>query len=130
MIAEDVELKEGETVLREGEPAKALFFLLQGGVDLYFAVDNGSSQQGRKEVLVCEINTGEPFGISALIEPHILTATVRSSRPSRVIQFDTKALYKLLEQDQKLENILLRQMARIAFERLHATRVLLAAAWA
>jgi len=129
MIGEEVNLKDDQVVLEEGKPAQALYFLLEGGIDLYYTVKEDARQKECKEILVCQINVGEPFGISALIEPNVLTASVRSNGASRVLQFDVKALKTAMKTDPGLELVLVREMARAAIQRLDATRVLLAAAW-
>ncbi len=129
MIGEEVKLKDDQVVLEEGKPAQALYFLLEGGIDLYYTVKEDARQKECKEILVGQVNVGEPFGISALIEPNILTASVRSNGASRVLQFDEKALKVAMKTDPGLELVLVREMARAAIQRLDATRVLLAAAW-
>jgi CRP-like cAMP-binding protein len=129
MIGEEVKLKDDQVVLEEGKPAQALYFLLEGGIDLYYTVKEDARQKECKEILVCQINVGEPFGISALIEPNILTSSVRSNGASRVLQFGEKALKVAMKTDPGLELVLVREMARAAIQRLDATRVLLAAAW-
>ena len=129
MIGEEATLEDKQVVLEEGKPAQALFFLLEGGVDLYYTVEDPSLPTGLKELAVCEINVGEPFGISALIEPHILTSTCRSSGVSRVIRFEAEALHSAISEDSQLELVLLRAMSKAALQRLHATRIQLAAAW-
>jgi CRP-like cAMP-binding protein len=129
MIGEEVKLTDNQTVLEEGKPARALYFLLEGGIDLYYTVKEDARQKECKEILVCQVNVGEPFGISTLIEPHVLTASVRSNGGSRVLQFDEKALKVAMNADPGLECALVREMAKAAIQRLDATRVLLAAAW-
>ncbi len=129
MIGEEVELKDSQVVLEEGKPAHALYFLLGGGIDLYYTVKEDARQKECKEILVCQINVGEPFGISTLIEPNVLTASVRSNGASRVLKFDEKALKEAMKADPGLELVLVREMAKAAIQRLDATRVLLAAAW-
>ena len=129
MLAEDVWLKDNQAVLAEGKPAQALYFLLEGGMDLYYTVKEDARQKECKEILVCQINVGEPFGISTLIEPNVLTASGRSNGASRVIQFYGEALKKAMADDPALELVLMRAMAKAAIQRLDATRILLAAAW-
>lgn len=130
MIAEEVSFKDGEVILKEGKQAEWLYFLMNGAVDLYYTIEEGFNPEDSKQVFVYSINSGEPFGISTLIEPFVYTSTARSMNTSRVIQIDIKALRALFEKDAKLENILLRRVSQAAIERLHATRVQLAAAWA
>ena len=122
-------LKDDQVVLEEGKPAHALYFLLEGGIDLYYTVKEDARKKECKEILVCQINVGEPFGISTLIEPNVLTASVRSNGASRVLRFDEKALKDAMKADPGLELVLVREMAKAAIQRLDATRVLLAAAW-
>jgi CRP-like cAMP-binding protein len=130
MIAEEVKLKDDQVVFEEGKPAQALYFLLEGGIDLYYTVKEDARKSECKEILVCQINVGEPFGISTLIEPNTLTSSVRSNGASRALKFDGKTLKTAMKADPSLELALTREMAKAAIQRLDATRVLLAAAWA
>ena len=129
MIGEEINLIDDQVVLEEGKPAQALYFLLEGGIDLYYTVKEDARQKDCKEILVCQINVGEPFGISTLIEPNVLTASVRSNGTSQVLQFNREALKAAMKADPALELALVREMAKAAIQRLDATRVLLAAAW-
>ena len=79
---------------------------------------------------VCDINPGEVFSISALIEPHVLTSTARSSGTSRVIRLSVENLKAAFARDAKLECMIIRCVAEAAMGRLNSTRVQLAAAYA
>lgn len=130
MIA-DEETIEGSVILfQKGEPANALYFLQDGRVDLYYATGGDSSSNVEKGILVGEINIGEPFSISALIEPHILSSTAFIARPSRIIKIDALALRAMFEKNRHMAYLLTYQATKSAIERLYATRVQLAAAWA
>lgn len=129
MIADEAALEGGSDILEEGHPASSLYFLLNGSVDLYYTLEEAYHADERRQVWVSEINPGEPFGISALIKPHVLTATVRVSQPSRVLRFSVDRLNQLFTEDPHLEILILRRVAQAAIERLNATRVLLAAAY-
>lgn len=130
MIAEEESYGSGENIFLEGEPAIHLFFLLEGGVDLYYTVGAARKSALEQGIPVGEINPGETFGISAVIEPHILTSTARANGPCRVIMVDAVALRALFEKDKKLAYSLTLRAAKEAINRLYATRVQLAAAWA
>ena len=129
MLGEEISFSDQETILREGEEAKALYFLLEGCVDLYYLVQDAFLPKNRREVPVCQISVSEPFGISSLIEPHTLTSTARSCHNSKVIRFDVQELQKAFANDPTMEILLMRKAAKAAMERLHATRIQLAAAW-
>jgi CRP-like cAMP-binding protein len=130
MIAEETELKDGEVVIEEGKTAEALYFLVEGSVALYHPVGSPHTSNGTAEVVVCEINPGEPFSISALIEPHVLTSTARSTGTSRVIRLKVEDLKSAFAQDARLECMMVRLVAEAAMGRLNSTRVQLAAAYA
>jgi CRP-like cAMP-binding protein len=130
MIAEEIKLEDGQVVIEEGKVADALYFLLEGSVALYHSYGKPRTSDGSLEVQVCEINPGEPFGISALIEPHVLTSTARSAGDSRVIRLMVEDLKTVFAQDARLECMMIRCVAEAAMDRLNSTRVQLAAAYA
>jgi len=130
MIAEEIEFEDGEVVLEEGKVANALYFVIRGCVDLYYTVESTSVNTKRQMVPVGQINPGEPFGISTLIEPHLLTSTARSFGQSKLLKFEKESLDRVFQEDSRLECIMIHQIAKAAMERLHTTRTQLAAAWA
>lgn len=123
MIAEEETYKSGDILFQKGMPAESLYFLEDGCIDLYYYVNGAPSSEFEVEIPVGEINPHEPFSISALIEPHILTATARVSKPSRVIKIDAKALRALFRKDKRLAFLLTQKAAKTVIERLHATRI-------
>jgi CRP/FNR family cyclic AMP-dependent transcriptional regulator len=128
MIADEESHEAGKILLKEKAPADDLFLLIKGSVDLLFTVDEEYHPDRRKEFMVGEINPGEIFGISALIEPHQYTSSVRSDGPVQVIHIDGVALRQRCADDPRLACHLFSQVAKLALERLNATRVQLAAA--
>jgi CRP/FNR family cyclic AMP-dependent transcriptional regulator len=128
MIADEESHEAGKILLKEKAPANDLYLLINGSVDLLFTVDEEYHPDRHKEFTVGEINPGEIFGISALIEPHQYTSTVRTASPAQVIHIDGVALRQRCADDPRLACHLFSQVAKLALERLNATRVLLAAA--
>jgi CRP-like cAMP-binding protein len=126
MIGEELKFSDSQVIIEEGKPAEALFFLLEGSVSLFHPV----SASVQTEVPVCDINPGEVFSISALIEPHTLTSTARSSGESRVIRLAVQDLKAAFSKDATLECQMIRCVAEAAMGRLNSTRVQLAAAYA
>jgi len=128
MLTEEIACGKDETLFEENQPANALYFLIEGSVDLRYVVTNRDDPRQRKEFFVSEVNPGEPFGISALIEPYCYVATVRSNRQSRVLKIDGAALRALCEVESTIGHTLTRQIAKAAMARLHETRIQLIAA--
>lgn len=124
MVTEEMRVEAGKELFLEGQPVEALYLLMEGNIDLFYTASGAPQDQ----LLVGEINPGEPFAISAMIEPYTFTATARVAAPSRVLKIDAKALRALCEVDCKMGYALMRQVAAMAIERLHFARVQLAAA--
>jgi CRP/FNR family cyclic AMP-dependent transcriptional regulator len=127
MIAQEDSEEEGTTLFEENQPAEALFLLLEGSVDLYYISEEEYHPKGRKEFWVGEVNPGEIYAISGLIEPYIYTATARASKPIRFVRIGAAELRALLDLDCKMGYNFMRQLAKLAIERLNVTRVQLAA---
>lgn len=130
MVGEEETMGKGTVVCEEGKPAKALYLLLEGGVCLYYKSEEEFYPKARKEFLVGEIDAGEVFAISALVEPYLNTATVKAEKDCRVVKFPATEINQLIEKDPKLYCKLMKEIAKAAMERLAFARVQLAAAWA
>jgi CRP-like cAMP-binding protein len=128
-IAKEQTAERGEILFHENERADALYVLLKGSVELLFVVDVEYHPELRKELRFRVIYPGETFGISAFIEPYLLTATARAVEPSQVIKIDAAPVLDLCQKDEKLAYGLIQQVAKTAMDRLNATRLQLAAVW-
>lgn len=122
MISEEITAAPGTTILQEEKPAQDIYLLIEGGVDVYFSNEEG------KEFFVTEINPGEPFGISSMVEPYTVSTSVRASKPSRFIKISSEELKNLCNDDNQLAAVVYYQIAKSAIERLNATRIQLVAA--
>jgi CRP/FNR family cyclic AMP-dependent transcriptional regulator len=129
MITEEVSFSKGATLFEEGNPADCFYLLIDGEIDLYYRSEKESHNKQRKELLAAEIDTGEIFALSGLIEPYIFTATARAGKNSHVLKIEAAAMRALMEKKCEMGYVLMRQVAKAAMERLENTRVQLAAAW-
>ena len=130
MIADEITADTGVTLFDERQTADALYLLLDGSIDLYYKSEEEYHPKARKEFLVGEINPGEIFSISSMLEPYILNASARTAKPSKFVKIDAAALRKLSEENHKMGCVIMRSIAKALMERLAYTRVQLAAAWA
>jgi CRP/FNR family transcriptional regulator, cyclic AMP receptor protein len=128
MLSEEIEVEDGALVFDTDKPADALCLLTEGSLELYYAVVDHEDPDLRKEFFLSEFSPGDIFGISALIEPYMYTASVRASTASRVVKIDGVGLRALCEVDLKLAAGFVKATAKTAMERLNVTRVQLAAA--
>jgi CRP-like cAMP-binding protein len=128
MLTEEVQAESGETLFEAGTRASNLYILEKGCIDLFYVAVDEINPELHKELFVSEINPGEPFGISALIEPYIYQGTVRTTCPSTILRTEATGLRALCELDPGIAAVVMRGMAQAALARLHDTHVLLAAA--
>ncbi len=127
-IAEEAEWEAGDVIFEIDAPAEWLYLLMEGSVDLFYHVEDELNPDLKVDFGVGEINPGEPFGISALFEPYVLTASAVASRPSKGIRMDAQRLIQLCSFDLELGMILQRELIKAIFERLTYVRTQLAAA--
>jgi CRP-like cAMP-binding protein len=128
MIFEELAVAPGDVILEPGQPAAALYFLITGSVELSYVIQDELNSSLRQEIYISDINPGEIFGISALIEPYQYTGLMRATSAGRVLKINAAALRALCEVDTRLAYGWMRQTAKAAMERLQATRIQLAAA--
>ncbi len=128
MLTQEASSEKGKVIFEGDQPASILYFLIEGSVELHYIVVDKHNPQFRKDFYVGEINPGEPFGISAMIEPFCYTATAIASNPCRILQIEAGGLRSLCEEESGAAAVLMRQIARAVMTRLHETRVQLAAA--
>jgi CRP-like cAMP-binding protein len=128
MIADEKKYNHGEDVVAYNTPASKLFFLIEGTASYYYVVTSEHDPYYKQEYFISDFNPGEIFGISALIEPFVFTASVRAEKSCRLIEIDASALRALCEVDMQLSCGLMRAVAKAAMERLQHTRVQLIAA--
>lgn len=129
MIAEEAAFPKGEVIFKNDEPAKSLFLLEKGCVELYYeSFDELFKPELRRKFLVGEINPGEVFGISALIDPYKMTASAVAASPCLVIETNAEKLRALPDQYPGLTCVFYQQALHTLMERLHYTRIQLAAA--
>lgn len=130
MITEELDIPKNNILFTIGERAEALYFLQDGSIDLHYVVEDRHLPALRKDFHIGTINPGEVLGISSLVEPYILTSTAVTTTLCTLLRINAAGLHQLSEQDHALACGLQKQAAQTAMQRLHATRILLAAATA
>lgn len=111
----------GQPLFREGDPARALYILRAGEVDIVYQhhVDEGR--------VVDTVVAGDLIGWSALVEPYRCTATAVPRASGRAVCIDAAGIRKLCERDHMLGYRLLKEVAGMLSRRLQGALVQLAA---
>ncbi len=110
-------LAPGEALFRAGDRATKLYILDQGELTIEIHIPNEGAR------VLQTVGPGEVFGWSALLEPHIETATARALEPSEVIVVEARPLLHNLESNTRLGVDLYRTLASVIASRLSATRL-------
>ena len=86
LVADEIDLRVGRTLVREGRPGREFFVLIEGTVRV--------TRNGRK---LAELGPGDWFGEIALLTNAARTATVTATTPIRVLVITDRAFRQLVE---------------------------------
>jgi CRP/FNR family transcriptional regulator, cyclic AMP receptor protein len=119
MISEERSFPAGSTLFRENAAADHLYIIMEGEVDIRYAV-------GDEYRTVDTLVAGELMVWSALVPPHEIHSVSVARNNTRVIAIDGPKLGDLCEQDPKLGFRLMREIAETVSHRLEGARIQLA----
>jgi CRP-like cAMP-binding protein len=110
----------GETVFREGDPAREMYVVLEGEIEVL-----KKSRRGR-ETRVAILGPNDTFGEMSIIDMLPRSATVRALGPSRLLRISTEEMDGLYRHDLKSYTLIVLNIARDLSRRLRVTDGLLA----
>lgn len=110
----------GDTVFREGEPAREMYVVLDGEMEVL-----KKSRRGR-ETRVAILGPNDSFGEMSIIDMQARSATVRALSPSRILRITTEEMDALYRHDLKSYTLIVLNLARDLSRRLRVTDGLLA----
>lgn len=114
--AANTRFREGTLLFREGEPADYFFLIRHGKVALEIA------SPPRGSIVVQTLTDGDVVGFSWLLEPHTWMFDARAMVPTQALAINGVCLRAKCEQDPRLGFDLMQRFAKIAVQRLNATR--------
>ena len=107
----------GSLVAREEEPADWFYIIRAGRMSLELAAPAGDP------IVIETMGSYDIVGWSWIFPPHRWTCDVRAVGTTRVIAVDGACLRRRCDEDPAFGYRLMRLFARLAAERLHATRL-------
>jgi CRP-like cAMP-binding protein len=125
MAAEEVTLPPKQVLYAAEETADFFFILVDGCVEQYLVIRDPEGVE--KHFYLDDVKSGEALGLSAVISPYKHTTTARASGRCRVILIDAAALQKLCSEHLPTGFAFMHSLAAALADRLHTTRVQLAA---
>lgn len=117
-ISKVVSFSKGDFIFKEAEPAKKIYFLLDGKISLRV---NLTSKP--ESITVSIINQSfQGFGWSGIVSPFHYTASAKSEEDCRVIEFQGKEFIDVLSQHPEAGFIVMQRLAEIISNRLKNSR--------
>lgn len=113
-------LPPGTVVFREGDPAHALFVLLEGELEVTKRSRRGTDAR------VAILGPNDTFGEMSLLDMQPRSATVRTLSPVRLVEFGADALDELNRRDLHAYAVLVLNLARDLSRRLRVADGLVA----
>jgi CRP/FNR family transcriptional regulator, cyclic AMP receptor protein len=110
----------GETVFREGDPAREMYVVLDGEIEVL-----KKSRRGR-ETRVAILGPNDTFGEMSIIDMQPRSATVRALGSARLLRISTEEMDALYRHDLKSYTLIVLNIARDLSRRLRVTDGLLA----
>jgi len=92
------ELKKGEVIYSQGDPARSVMHLREGGVKLSVVNQVG------KEAVVAVLGPGDFFGEGCLAGQSVRMGTARAITPSTVLVIDKSEMFKVLHEQHDLSD--------------------------
>jgi CRP/FNR family transcriptional regulator, cyclic AMP receptor protein len=99
-IADEIDLREGKELTREGAPGREFFVLIEGTADVV--------KNGRK---INTLGAGDFFGEIALVHQSPRTATVKATSPVRALVVTERSFRRLLEEMPEIQRKVLAALA-------------------
>lgn len=99
-IADEIDLKEGKELTRQGAPGREFFVLIEGTADVL--------RNGRK---VNTMKDGDFFGEIALLHHSPRTATVKATSPVRALVVTERSFRRLLDGSPEIQRKVLQALA-------------------
>ncbi len=110
----------GDTVFREGEPAREMYVVLDGEMEVL-----KKSRRGR-DIRVAILGPSDCFGEMSIIDMMPRSATVRTLGATRLLKISTEEMDALYRHDLKSYTLIVLNIARDLSRRLRVTDGLLA----
>jgi CRP/FNR family cyclic AMP-dependent transcriptional regulator len=120
---EHMRFKTGETVIRSGELDRALYFVTDGRLDIMLPQPNGA------ERLVRTISAPAVIGEMGFVENRQRSMTIKGMTDGELLRLDYAAFERLAEDEPKIAQNLVFELARVLSLRLRWATQALACGW-
>lgn len=131
--ADEIGVEPGYFFFHEGETLYEIFLLREGAVEIVIELPDQERSTSianqltgeflSNSAVVSTVGSGDVFGWSGLISPHISSAGARAITNCTVVAFNCERLRELFEEDPHFGCILIEKMAQVIAARLSDLRI-------
>lgn len=131
--ADEKHVEAEHTFFKEDEVIEYIYLVIEGAVSIVIPVPSRSTKHSVSEQLMGEmsledvtistVGTGDVFGWSGLVKPHIATAGAKALTPVRVVAFDCKTLREMFEEEPEFGYAIIQKAAQVIGSRLRDLRI-------
>ena len=120
-LREELTVERGESIFREGNPARYLFVVEEGRVALTMTLSRPDGSVTHPTT-VASLGPMEAFGWSSLVEPRVLRFSALAVEPSRLTRLDGRALQAVMEEHPSVGYRVMVNLTQLLGSRLARTR--------
>ena len=120
-LREELTVERGESIFREGNPARYLFVVEEGRVALTMTLSRPDGSVTHPTT-VASLGPLEAFGWSSLVEPRVLRFSAVAVEPSRVTRLDGRSLQAVMEEHPSVGYRVMVNLTQLLGSRLARTR--------
>ncbi|OYD15806.1 hypothetical protein CH330_04675 [candidate division WOR-3 bacterium JGI_Cruoil_03_51_56] len=114
-LAKVSNVKPGEMIDVQGEPAKKLYIMVSGRLSVVLDLDFGVV---KKSYMVTTVGPGQMFAWSGMVDNPAYTASGKTLTDCTLLEFEIRQMEKEFEEDPRLGFVLMRAVAKTIASRL------------
>ena len=104
-------------ILKSTETANALYIVIKGRVAIEIDLPRN------RKIVIDFIERGDSFGWSALVPPHIVTASCLSVEETTLLEIPRESLLRLMDDDIAMKASIMEMLTHVVAVRLKDTRL-------
>ena len=116
-VAEGITAETGEYIFHGGDELHYFYIVVDGAVGIVLEKDN------KPDSVISAVGPGHVFAWSALVPPHLATASAKALTPCWLAAFDRKKLLLEFQKDCKFGYRMMEKIVQISRDRLLDARI-------
>jgi CRP/FNR family cyclic AMP-dependent transcriptional regulator len=115
--ATGITVETGNFIFHEGDELSNLYIVVEGAVGIVL------EKRGKGDTVISAVGPGHVFAWSALVSPHLATASAKALTSCWLIGFDRKKLMQAFQKDCRFGYRIMQKIVQISRDRLLDARI-------